>query len=211
MRRSRDVISVPPRTAASGSSSANTSRQSSRSPSRITTDSTSSQSCGRDANAFRTIRSSAEHVRRIAPGVSAHSLDRPTHRSSKGKPPKATSTAMPPSLFRSKTRLRIANSRASPIRGRKTASSRSAVGPSSPKCESTVTSTSRVRRGSPQRCRAIPPMKQNCSLACESKRCTSRAAPRTVFISERAVGKTSAAARRGQTHSVPAGPPTSAC
>jgi len=83
----------------------------------------STQSCGRAANALCTMRSSAEHVRSVAPRTSSTFEDRSMALASKGIAPSATSTPNPSGVRSRSTRLRRANSAAPLIRLSNSASS----------------------------------------------------------------------------------------
>ena len=121
----------------------------------------STQSCGLAANALCTMRSSAEHVRSVAPRTSSMFDHRSIAVASNGIAPSATSIPNPSGVRSRSTRLRRANSAAPAIRLSNSASSAAVYSASPPNPVRSVRSRSLVRRGVPHRKFATPPMKQN--------------------------------------------------
>jgi len=101
---------------------------------------------------LRTIKSSAEQVRKTAVASNSNGLDRRTKPSSKGSAASAISIGTPSGDCSSRTRFRRANSRGSEIRPAYPESNSGAETSSShPNGQSSVRSTPLVNRGSPQR------------------------------------------------------------
>jgi polyisoprenoid-binding protein YceI len=121
----------------------------------------SNQSRSRPANALKTIRSSALQVVIETPWPIRKAEARSIARSSKGIAPSEMSTATSLRAWARTTRFRSANSRASGRRPANVPRIASTKRASSPNPVRTVRSASRVTRGSPHRCTASPPMKQN--------------------------------------------------
>ena len=106
-------------------------------------------------------------------------------RSSNGKPANAMSRKTSFEAQSNKTRFSKANSAASGRRVRNLAVSIWINSSSFPKPVRRVRSASTVRRGSPHRCTAMPPMKQKRYFWAEQTACNSSAAWKTLLMTTR--------------------------